>query len=210
MLGWKLVLMLPGMLLHRCQGGGIIAKSSLVARFELFTFFLEARRKEVSHSARNARHAPQKSQGVTPSRARQAVQIAHVHRQPVHTSGRTQRPPQQAGSARSLDGASQQSGPSLEEQELGRTAKDPGHRKRLVPSQIPQERDGAGAPPSCHLKCHHKEMAPGPSEQLGIPPTLVLFRFVDGLPLPATPRRSPTCQRGDNRGVNDDLLASPE
>ena len=53
-------------------------------------------------------------------------------------------------------------------------------------------------------------MAPGPSEQLGTPPTLVLFRFVDRLPLPATPCRSPTCQRGDNHGVNDDLLASPE
>ena len=36
-LGWKLVLMLPRMLLHRRPGGGIIAKSSLVARFELFT-----------------------------------------------------------------------------------------------------------------------------------------------------------------------------
>ena len=35
--GWKLVLMLPRMLLHRRPGGGIIAKSSLVARFELFS-----------------------------------------------------------------------------------------------------------------------------------------------------------------------------
>ena len=46
-------------------------------------------------------------------------------------------------------------------------------------------------------------MAPGPGEQLGAPPALVLFRLVDGMSLFATPRR-------DDGGVNGDLLASPE
>ena len=68
----------------------------------------------------------------------------------------------------------------------------------------------AGAPQSCHLECHHEEMAPCPSEQLGVPPALVLFGLVDGLPWPATPRHAPTCQRRDDGGVNGDSLASPE
>ena len=34
--GWKLLLMLPRMLLHRPPGGGKIAKSKLIARFEAF------------------------------------------------------------------------------------------------------------------------------------------------------------------------------
>ena len=89
-------------------------------------------------------------------------------------------------------------------------AKNPGHGERLVPSPIPQEREGAGTSPSCHHECHHEEMAPGPGEQLGVPPALVLFRLVDGLPLPATPRHALTCQRRDDGGVNGDLLASPE
>ena len=76
-----------------------------------------------------------------------------------------------------------------------RRTEDPGHGERLVLSQIPQERDGAGPPPSCHLECHHEEMAPGPGKQLGVPAALVLFRLVDGLSLPATPRHAPTRQR---------------
>ena len=68
----------------------------------------------------------------------------------------------------------------------------------------------AGAPPSCHLECHHEEMAPYPGEQLGLPPALVLFGLVDRLPWPATPRHAPSCQRRDDGGVNGDLLASPE
>ena len=88
--------------------------------------------------------------------------------------------------------------------------KNPGHGERRVPSQIPQERDGAGAPPSCHVECHLEEMAPCPGEQLGKPTVLVLFRLVDGPPFPATPRHTPTRQRRDDGGVNGDLLASPQ
>ena len=34
--GWKLFLMLPGMLLHRPPGGGLIPKAKLVQRFQSF------------------------------------------------------------------------------------------------------------------------------------------------------------------------------
>ena len=37
-----------------------------------------------------------------------------------------------------------------------------------------------------HLECHHEVMAPGPGEQFGVPLAFVLFRLVDGLPLPAS------------------------
>ena len=108
----------------------------------------------------------------------------------------TQRLPQQAGSVSSLDGASQQSCPTLEEQEI------------LVPSQILQERDGAGVHrPATSNVITRKS---GPSEQFGVPAPLVLFRLVDGLPLPATPRHAPTRQRRDDDGVNGDLLGPPE
>ena len=72
--------------------------------FFFFSFF--ARKKRMSVNTRDTKRASQKP---SPSRAWKAVQIAHVHRRPVHTSARTQRPPQQAGCVNPLDGASQQS-----------------------------------------------------------------------------------------------------
>ena len=165
-------------------------------------FFATAKRKEASHSTRDAKRAPHKSYWSRLTRTEgglnrpRAPARSHKHTFPEVSPTSWKRMIVAWSNPTKLSNA--------------RKTEDPGHGERLVLSQIPQERDGAGAPPSCHLECHHEEMAPGPGKQLVVPAAPVLFRLVDGLSLPATPRHAPTRQRRDDGGVNGDLLPSPE
>ena len=63
--------------------------------------------------------------------------------------------------------------------------------EKLEPNQILQERDSGGAPPPCHLECHHGEIAPAPVvDQHMLPAALVQLPPRGGLAWPPTPRHA--------------------